>query len=108
MSVTSANWLARRRPSNWATPEGNVPLEALECHLWLYQSDYYRSLIEKAKLTDPAELTYSGETIEIPYACSNRNLLRPVSSSSSIGLRTWKPAPTGNWSWRSLPSLEWA
>ena len=55
--------------------DGNVPLSALEDHLWLYESDYYQSLIEKANLTDPTELTSSGEEIKIQHACINRALL---------------------------------
>ena len=55
--------------------EGNVPLSALEDHLWLYESDYYQSLIEKANLTSPTELTSSGESIKIQHACINRALL---------------------------------
>ena len=55
--------------------EGIVPLSALEDHLWLYESDYYKSLIEKANLTNPTELTSSGESIEIQHACINRALL---------------------------------
>ena len=55
--------------------EGNVPLSALEDHLWLYESDYYQSLIEKANLTTPTELTSSGQSIKIQHACINRALL---------------------------------
>ncbi len=55
--------------------EGNVPLSALEDHLWLYESSYYKSLIEKANLTNPTELTSSGESITIQHACINRGLL---------------------------------
>ena len=55
--------------------DGNVPLTALEDHLWLYESDYYQSLIEKANLTNPTELTSSGESIKIQHACINRALL---------------------------------
>ncbi len=55
--------------------QGNVPLDALEDHLWLYESDYYKSLIEKANLTDPTELTSSGESIKVQHACINRALL---------------------------------
>ena len=55
--------------------EGNVPLTALEDHLWLYESDYYQSLVEKANLTNPTELTSSGEEIKIQHACINRALL---------------------------------
>ena len=55
--------------------EGNVPLDALEDHLWLYESDYYASLIERANLANPTELTSSGESIEIQHVCINRSLL---------------------------------
>ena len=55
--------------------DGNVTLEALERHLWVYESDIYRELLEKANLTDPTPLTSSGETITIQHACINRALL---------------------------------
>lgn len=55
--------------------DGNVPLSALEDHLWLYESDYYQSLVERANLTDPTELTSSGESIDIQHVCINRSLL---------------------------------
>ncbi len=55
--------------------EGNVPLSALEDHLWLYNSDYYWSLIERAGLDDPTQLTSSGESHTIQHACINRALL---------------------------------
>ena len=55
--------------------DGNVPLTALQDHLWLYESDYYKSLVEKANLTNPTELTSSGESITIQHACINRALL---------------------------------
>ena len=55
--------------------EGNVPLTALEDHLWLYESAYYESLIARAKLINPTELTSSGESITVQHACINRALL---------------------------------
>ena len=55
--------------------EGNVPLSALQDHTWLYESDYYQSLIERANLATPTELTSSGESITIQHACINRALL---------------------------------
>ena len=55
--------------------EGNVPLDALTDHLWLYESDYYQSLIERANLTNPTELVSSGESIKVQHACINRALL---------------------------------
>ena len=56
--------------------EGNmVPIEMLEENSFLFKTDYYGSLLEKAKLTNPTELTTSGEDIDIQYACINRALL---------------------------------
>ena len=55
--------------------EGNVPLDALEDHLWLYESDYYKSLVERANLTNPTELVSSGESIDVQHVCINRTLL---------------------------------
>ena len=56
-------------------PDGSVPLESLERHLWIYDSDYYQDLLEKAKLLDPTPLTSTGEEFEFQYACTNRALL---------------------------------
>jgi len=55
--------------------DGNVPLSALQEHTFVYDSDFYRRLIEKARYTNPTELTSSGEKIEIQHACINRALL---------------------------------
>ena len=54
---------------------GLVPLEFLEKNIHIFETDYYRSLLEKAKLTDPTPLTSSGEEYDIQYACINRALL---------------------------------
>ena len=43
-------------------------------HLFIYDSDYYRNLIDKANLTDPTELTSVGESIKIQHVCIDRNL----------------------------------
>ena len=43
-------------------------------HQFIYTSDYYRELIEKANLLDPTQMTYSGEDIEIQHVCLSRNL----------------------------------
>ena len=56
-------------------PDGSVPLESLERHIWIYESPYYQDLIEKANLLDPTPLTSSGESFEFQYACTNRALL---------------------------------
>ena len=55
--------------------EGNVPLYALQQHQWIYESDYYQSLLAKASLTNPTELVSQGEHIEIRHVCVNRVLL---------------------------------
>ena len=55
--------------------DGNVTLESLERHLWIYESDFYKELLEKAKLTDPTPLEYDGDPITIQHACINRALL---------------------------------
>ena len=55
--------------------EGNVPLWALEEHRYVYESDYYRSLIERAKFTNPTEMTYTGDPIIIQNACVNRAIV---------------------------------
>ena len=55
--------------------DGNVPLDALERHDWIYESEFYRSLLDKARLTNPTELTYDGDPVTIQHACINRALL---------------------------------
>ena len=55
--------------------DGNVPLDALEQHTWIYESDFYRSLLEKAKITNPTQMVYDGDPIVIQHACINRALL---------------------------------
>ena len=55
--------------------DGNVPLESLIDHLWIYESPYYQELLAKARFTDPTTLEYDGPTIQIQHACINRALL---------------------------------
>ena len=55
--------------------QGMVPLNFVEKNRHIFETDYYASLIEKAKLTDPTPLTSSGEEFNIQYACINRALL---------------------------------
>ena len=43
-------------------------------HQFIYTSDYYRDLIERANLLSPTEPTSSGESIEIQHVCISRNL----------------------------------
>ena len=51
-----------------------VPELGIDSHLFIYTSEYYQGLIEKARLTNPTELTSSGESIEIQHACISRQL----------------------------------
>ena len=55
--------------------DGNVPLDSLERHLWIYESDYYQELLDMARLSNPTPLTSRGEWIEIQLACINRTLV---------------------------------
>ena len=51
-----------------------VPVMGIPGHTFIYTSEYYQDLIEKANLTSPTELTSSGESIEIQHTCIDRNL----------------------------------
>ncbi len=55
--------------------DGNVPLGALERHIWIYESPFYEELREKARLTDPTPITYDGEPITIEHVCISRTQL---------------------------------
>ena len=55
--------------------DGEVPLDAIDEHLWILENDYYRSLLETAKLTNPTKLVSTGEKHEFQHACINRTLL---------------------------------
>ncbi len=54
---------------------GDVPLESLQRHLYMYESPYYKGLLEKAKLTNPTPLVSTGKNITIQHACINRSLV---------------------------------
>ena len=51
-----------------------VPQAGIAGHMFIYTSDYYRTLIEKANLTAPTELVSTGESIEVQHVCIDRNL----------------------------------
>ena len=55
--------------------DGIVPLTAIEDIKWVFESEYYHSLAEKARLTNPTPLVSTGETIVLQHACINRTLL---------------------------------
>ena len=54
--------------------DGNVPLDALQNHLFVFESDYYRGLIEQANVENPTELVERDEVFTIQHACLNRAL----------------------------------
>ena len=54
--------------------EGNVPLDALERHLFVFESDYYQGLLEQANVENPTELVERDEVYTIQHACLNRAL----------------------------------
>ena len=49
--------------------EGNVPLSALEKWSWIFTSDYYGELLEKAKLENPTELVTQDEEFQFQMVC---------------------------------------
>ena len=49
--------------------DGNVPLSALEKWEWIFTSDYYQDLLEKAKLTEPTPLVTEGEELNFQMLC---------------------------------------
>ena len=54
--------------------ERNVPLDAIQQHKWIFESDYYQSLLERARVTNPTELVSQGKNIILQYVCINRAL----------------------------------
>ncbi len=53
---------------------GGVVLEHLEDYLYVYESDYYKRMIERANFTNPTEVTTTGMEESIQFACINRSL----------------------------------
>ncbi len=51
-----------------------VNLEGLERESYLFDSQYYKDLVEKATFTNPTGMTYSGDPIEIQFAWINRTV----------------------------------
>ena len=49
-----------------------VNLEGLERESYLFDSQYYKKLVEEANFTNPTEMTYSGRPIDFRFACINR------------------------------------
>ena len=55
--------------------DGYVPLDSLKSHIWIYESPYYRELLEKERLTDPTPMEYTGPGITIVNACVDQAAL---------------------------------
>lgn len=55
--------------------DGNVTAEAIEKHSYIFESQYYQEVLERANLEDPTQLVSEGLEFEIQYACINRALL---------------------------------
>ena len=51
-----------------------VPYEGLEDYLYVFDSDYYRMLIERANYVNPTEATTTGMDLSYQLACINRAL----------------------------------
>ncbi len=51
-----------------------VPYEGLEDYLYVFDSDYYREMIERANLTNPTQATSTGLELTYQFACINRAL----------------------------------
>jgi TRAP-type C4-dicarboxylate transport system substrate-binding protein len=58
----------------WQPTGGDIPANLLKESEWIYTSDYYNKLLEKANLENPTKLVSSGESFKIQYACINRAL----------------------------------
>ena len=63
------NYTQLSQAALFGSPELGIP-----GHTFIYTSDYYQGLIQKANLLNPTELTSSGEEIEIQHVCIDRNL----------------------------------
>ena len=51
-----------------------VPFEGLEDYLYVFDSDYYREMIERANYTNPTQVTTTGQELSYQFACINRAL----------------------------------
>ena len=54
--------------------DGMIPLDILQGNEWIYESDYYKFLLDRANFDNPTELVTQGQSMQIQYACINRAL----------------------------------
>ena len=83
-----------------------VNLAGLQREGYLFDSQYYQNLVEKANFTNPTEMTYDGDPIEIQFACINRTVA-PCELWTSSSCRS-RPAPTARCWYPSRRSQSWA
>ena len=57
--------------------DGMIPLDILQGNEWIYESDYYKFLLDRANFDNPTELVTQGQSMQIQYACINRALFVP-------------------------------
>ena len=68
--VGDLNDLVGRAPDiNLGDREGKVQLASLQEYQWLYDSDYYRDLLEKANVGNATPLVSTAESILIKHTC---------------------------------------
>jgi C4-dicarboxylate-binding protein DctP len=53
----------------------NITTDLLNQYTWIFESPYYKSLLEKARLDNPTPLVTSGQSFKVQYTCINRTLL---------------------------------
>ena len=56
--------------------QGGISLDVLKLYPWIYESDYYNELLEKAKLDDPTPLVTSGQKFNIQWVPITRAIQR--------------------------------
>ncbi len=73
--IGDLNQLVGPAPGENLGDENNmVNLAGLEREKYIFELQYYRDLVDKANFTNPTEMTYDGEPIEIQFACINRTV----------------------------------
>ncbi|GIT44231.1 MAG: hypothetical protein Ct9H300mP11_21670 [Chloroflexota bacterium] len=100
----------------WADLKARFPLDAIEEHAWIFESEYYKSLPGTAKLTKPTELVSTGESIKLQHACINRTLLWcklieayliPNLTERTNGQVEFSVSSSRGWGWEALTQCRW-
>ena len=72
MWATLTSWWVQRRTKETSTV--TCHWTALQIHLFVFESDYYQGLLEKANIENPTPLVDRDEVFTIQHACLNRAL----------------------------------